>query len=323
MNSALFIIRSPFQCLCMLEAIDFFKIESFDVLIPEHSTGTNSTQLKALLNDQKIPYQTHNIRHALKDLLPYAIRRRHKYYKNIFIGNYYSPSDEALAVFCGEWRYNVYFLDDGTQALSLFSETPRNRFKTKKWALYFRFIYSLGKLKGCRKPNYFTIFDVTSNKFNIIKNDFNLLKRGLPGNKEEVFIIGANSSILKFKGCTYLQLMDYLIGRIHNDYPGKRIQYCPHRRDSNNNEIRAWCISNHVEWYDTRVSVEYDFTTTGIYPLCVVGFTSNALYTLKMLFPESRIMTVFYHVESEFADRETEIIRLEMNRKGIETFYLL
>lgn len=318
MDSALFIVGSPFQCLCMLEAVDFFKIEQYDVLIPEESTGNNSAQLKALLGDMSIEYQTFKFHHAIWGLLPYVMRK-HKYYKNIFLGNYYSPTYEALAVFFGKMRYNLFFIDDGTQALSLFSDRPRYRFSAKKWELYFRFIYGIGRLKGCGKHNFYTIFDVQSTRFNIIKNDFGRLKRDIYGNIKDIYVIGANSSVLKFQGSTYLQLMDRLLEYLHRCLPNQTLHYCPHRRDLNNKEIARWCLNNQVEWYETRVSVEYDFAMTGIYPIGIVGFTSNALYTLNMMYPESKVMTVQYHLESEFSDKETDIIRKEMNRKGIET----
>lgn len=321
MESALFIIGSPFQGLCMLEAIDYFHITDFDVLIPQKSTGSNTTQLKALLNDEGVFYTTYSINHAIKDLIPYFLHK-HKHYSNIFIGNYYSPIDEAMAAFYGKRNYNLYFLDDGTQALSLFSEHPRYRYSAKKWEAIFNLYYRIGKLKGNRNRYFFTIYDVKSKDFIIVKNNFSRLKKDISSEKRGVYIIGTNSSILNFRDITYLSLLDSLVEWLRKNYANGKIYYCPHRRDLNIDEIRQWCNNNGVEWFNTRVAVEYDFVTLGYNPICVCGFTSNALYTLKSIYSSSDIYTVYYKLSSESADKETAIIREQMKKSGIKELRL-
>ena len=175
MVSVLFIIESPFQCLCMLEAIDYFKVNSYDVLIPEKGIGLTNEQLRRLLKNEGIKFGTYDIKHAVYGLVPYFLHN-HKHYDNIFVGNYYSPSLEAMAAFFGGWKYSLFFLDDGTQALSLFSNHPRYRFSNKKWEYVFKLFFAIGKIKRSKRQSFFTIFDVNSERFNIVKNDFVRLK---------------------------------------------------------------------------------------------------------------------------------------------------
>ncbi len=322
MDSVLFIVGSPFQCLCMMEAIYHFSIIEYDVLVPDKTVGSNSEKVTTLLNDKSISFSTYSIHHGVKDLLVYFLKRRKKY-KNIFIGDYFNPIREAMAVYYGKCNYNLFFIDDGTQALSLFSRNPRYRYESKKGEYWFKFIVLIGRLKGCGKPSFYTIFDVHSSRFNIIRNEFSSLQTSRIISKSNCYIIGTNSSKLQFRDVTYLYLLEQTVEWLRRIWPTEKIYYCPHRGDYHNLEISAWCKHNYVEWFETRVAVEYDFVNQCIYPQTVVGFTSNALYTLKMLFPKSDIKTVMYHVCSDFADCETETIRREMNSKGIETINVL
>ena len=321
MDSTLFIVSSPFQCLCMFEAIAHFNITQYDVLVLDIANGSTTTQTKSLLFENKIPFLTYNVHHAIFDLLPFVLKK-HKHYKNIFIGNYYNPTDEGIAAFYGSINYNLYFLDDGVQALSLFSNKPRNRYGKKKWEYWFKLYDALGWIKGRRKPYFFTIFDVESEKFSIVKNEFRLLRRNIYTQQAGCYIIGTNSSAVSFKDYTYDILLEQLLKRINVLYPNEKVYYCPHRRDSNNDDIAKWCSNHSIEWFSTRVSVEYDFVTKEINPRCVVGFTSNALYTLKMIYPNNDVYTVDYQCVPQSYNEEISIIRQRMNEKGIDTLTL-
>lgn len=321
MTSSLFIIGSPFQGLCMLEAIGRFNITEYDVLVLDIPEGNSAMQTKSLLNDKNISYSTYKVKHAIFDLIPFVMRK-HKYYKNIFIGNYSNITDEGIAAFYGSTNYRLFFLDDGIQALSVFSDNPRYRYGSKKWEYWFKLYDIVGWLKGRRKSCFFTIFDVVSNDFDIEKNDFRLLRSHVKKQQSGCYIIGTNSSVVKFKDYNYIDLLEQLLKNLKKQYPDETFYYCPHRRDQNNNAISEWCKNHDVEWVNTRVSVEYDFVMNGINPSCVVGFTSNALYTLKMLFPEVNISTIFYRCVDRCSDEETEIIRQGMNEKGIDTLNL-
>ena len=321
MTSVLFIISSPFQGLCMLEAIEHFKITEYDVLLWDIPEESGTIQTKLLLDDKNIPYSTYKVKHAIFDLIPFVFKR-HKYYKNIFIGNYFNITDEGIATFYGSKNYRLFFMDDGTQALSLFSENPRYRYGSKKWEYWFKLYDSLALIKRKQKSTFFTIYDVVSNDFVIVKNNFKLLKNSIKTPRSGCYIIGTNSSVVSFKNYNYSDLLELLLKKLKELYPKEPLYYCPHRRDNNNDAISEWCNNHDVVWVNTRVSVEYDFVMNGINPICVVGFTSNALYTLKMLFSNTDLFTVFYRCESKIDDEETRIIRQGLNQKGINTLYI-
>lgn len=320
-GSTLFLIGSPFQCLCMLEAIDHFDIVVYDVLILYNDLHSLD-KIHILLSEKGIPYQKKKVAHLLYDVVPFILRS-HNYYDNIFIGNFYSEQSIALANIYGKFRAKIYYLDDGVQALSYFSSRPRkikNTFKVRGVIGFYRLI---GVFKLIRKPIFFTIFDVKSDTYHIIRNTLSTLISKISAHSEGIYIIGTNSSILEFRDYNYIHYLKALYQYISFRYPNEKIYYCPHRRDTNLHEIYALCDTLNIEVFHTKVSVEIDFINEKVTPKYIFGFTSNALYTLKMLFPAAEIMTVMYHLTSYDADYETQIIRNEMLKSGISTVNII
>lgn len=318
-GSSLFIVGSPFQCLCMLEAIDRFKLIDYDILVVYCDTRSLD-KVKKLLDDRKLDYTVRFYGHIIKTVLP-LIFERHKYYQNVVLGDYYGGY-EALADFYAGRNGLIHYLDDGTQALEIFSNTARNRYKSFSIKLVFKLYDIIFKLKGGKEDIFFTIYPVISKKYTIIHNDFKLLKSTLTRRKEGVYIIGTNSSALHFKGTAYPVLLKELYNYIKKAYPEQSIFYCPHRRDLNNENIFELCKSMRIDIFNTEISVEYDFSMKGINPSFVVGFTSNALYTLKMIYPDSEMGTVVYHLEDQQANAATAVIVSWMNAVGIKSIDL-
>lgn len=320
-GSTLFLVSTPFQCLCMLEAISYFKIDKYDILVTYASNvnDVNYAKIEVLLKKNKVSYSKRKVAHLLFDVLPFLFSI-HKHYKNIFIGYLYSTPSFAIANIFALINANIYILDDGVQALSFFSPSPRI-IKEKLIVKVVLFFYKIiGVIKFVKRPIFFTIFDVTSSKYQIINNPLLLLKSKLKKIKEKkcgVYIIGTNSSILNFKNYSYLQYLSALNRHILKILPDEIIYYCPHRADKNLKEIYLLCDKLNIKIFDTKVSVEYDFIENNINPRLVIGFTSNALYTLHIMYPTTQISTVMYNLESEEADKEMQIIRNKMNRSGI------
>lgn len=322
-GSTLFLVASPFQCLCMLEAINYFKIDDFDVLIT-YSNNYNIDKIDVLLKKNDISYTKKKVAHLFFDIIPFLFSK-HRHYKNIFIGYLYSNAVFALANIFAVFKANIYILDDGIQALSFFSPYPRIIKYKSSIKLIMSFYKFIGIVKFVRRPIFFTIFNVSSSKYKIIKNPFILLRSREIESRETngIYIIGTNSSMLDFKYYSYEEYLNALYKYISHKFPGEIIYYCPHRADKNLKEIYALCDKLNIKIFDTKVSVEYDFIESFINPKLVIGFTSNALYTLHIIFPNSPIKTVMYNLKSEEYDRETQIIRNRMNDSGISTIKVL
>ena len=205
--------------------------------------------------------------------------------------------------------------------MSFFSSKPRIIKTSHRVKIVESFYNLIGYVKLVKKPTFFTIFDVQSSEYQIINNPFKLLESKLGKIKEKngIYIIGTNSSILDFKDYTYRDYIISLHKYIMCKYLVDEIYYCPHRRDRNLEDIIVLCKHLGIKIYDTKVSVEYDFIENNINPKLIIGFTSNALFTLHLLYPSTDIKTVMYNLKSEQADTETQIIRNRLNESGIST----
>ena len=84
-----------------------------------------------------------------------------------------------------------------------------------------------------------------------------------------------------------------------------------------------FCTEKSVELFDTEISVEYDFYSKNINPKAVIGFNSNALYTLHMLYPETACQTVYYRLQSNEIDRVNCELAAKMQEQGISIINVL
>lgn len=320
MKSTLFIVNSPFQCLCMLEAISVFKIEKYEVLVV-YSDTFSIDKIHTLLEEFSINYSVKKVAHIVYDFIPLFLQKHNKF-DSIFIGDYYEPFLEILGKIYAKKKYELYYLDDGIQALTLFSSYPRKRFKEKKvkivWNIYDRCL----SWKRCQKYNYFTIYNVVSDRMTIIHHNLSFLSQKHKLTTSGVYIIGTNSSTVVFSDKNYFDYLDALLIYIKKRWPQEMVYYCPHRRDKNNDVNRNWCNKNSVIYFETAVSVEFDFTKNGLYPISVIGFTSNALFTLKAIYPNSNICTIDYRLQNEIADSETVMIRKQLIEYNINLLKL-
>lgn len=317
----LFLVASPFQCLCMMEAINYFNIDEYDVLVT-YSDDYSLNKIDILLRKNHISYTKKKIAHLFYDIMP-ILFSRHRYYRNIFIGDFYFKHRLVLSYIFATFKAKIFYLDDGVQALQFFSFSPRKINYKIKIKIVLAFYELIRLFKFIKKPVFFTIFNVSSSKYRIIKNPFVLLKTQELEEPRGVYIIGTNSSVLEFKDYKYSEYLNALYNQISERFPEDSIYYCPHRRDQNLTQIFSQCKKLNIEIFNTTIAVEYDFVEKNINPKLIVGFTSNALYTLRMIYPNATVETVMYHLQSEASDKETQIIRSRMIEYGISTINVL
>lgn len=315
-HPTLFIVASPFQALCMISIVEQFNINNFDVLVQEFDDDKSASMITSLLKEKEIKFKIHKIAHVIKDVLKVAKKINYRY-DNIYIGNYYDGSLLAFAVIVSARHGKIYFFDDGTQALEIFSEIPRVRYPDIKVKVVMALYRVIAFFKEINANCFYTIYPVKSNNFNIVNYNFNLSKDNRENDKHGVYIIGTNSSVLTILCKSYTDYLYDTISYIRKMYYNETIYYCPHRRDKNNDMIKEVCKKEGVLFYDTKISVEYDFIKDNINPYSVIGFTSNALFTLKSIYPNSEILTVYYQLVDKKSNKETELIRNRMVEFGI------
>ena len=309
-----FFIGSPFQCLCALEAINVFNVSNYDFYI--YDTIPGSDMLKRLLEKKGILFQPIvRKKHLLYYLL--FLFKKHPRYESVFIGNMFDNVSYAISSLYVCNYPSLFYMDDGIQALAYFGgQNMINPLKKTGVAKVFESIY---KLKGIKRKALFTIYDVSTKHIEVIHNGLSLFKFNSTNPLKGVYIVGTNSSALVYKGRNYFDYLNSLFLFIQEHFHEEEIFYCPHRRDSNNIRIKGLCIERGIHYYNTNVSIEYDFVENGVNPLCVIGFASNALFVLKAIFPNSVINTVHYDLDNEDADRVAKVLENKLNENGISS----
>ncbi len=319
-GSTLCIVASPFQCLCMFEALHHFNITDYDVLVG-YCDELSLDKIDSLFKKKGIPYIKLKTAHVIKDLL-FVGRRIKKRYTNFIIADFDNRNGYSIACLLAKRSATVCFIDDGAQAYQFFSVPPvRKTFKKKVKAVYT--IYELlGSIKHIIRPIYYTVYDVSSDDYHIIRNDMFLMRSGLKGIMNGIYIIGTNSSVLEFRDKSYKEYLAALLKYIRNSFGETPVFYCPHRRDLNNEQVLDYCRLNNIFVFDTQISVEYDFVEKRINPKAIIGFNSNALYTLHILFPESICQTVRFHLVDQERDKRNSDLTNKLQEKGISVVEL-
>lgn len=280
-EEAIFIINSPFQAICALEAVSYFHINK-PVFFVLNDPDSKRRVLQLVENRGEILYFDHDNKGTvslIKRTIGYKIKS-----KTIFIGDYFSYSQFAIGVLCASLEAKIYYLDDGGSTLTIFPPVSRKRYSTNKNKIVFRLFLAFASIK--RVSYYFySIFNLPNlnNRKCLIKNNFTGLKnKMLEATHNGIYIIGTNSSVLKIQG-GYDNLLKKSIEYLNKTYPNEPVFYCPHRRDKNNYSELLSLYD--VRVFNTEISVEVDFYNKNIIPVAVVGYGSTALLTLKMMYP--------------------------------------
>ncbi len=312
-----FFIGSPFQCLCAFEAIKRFEISNYDIYIYDSISG--SDMIKRLLAEKELCYKPILRKSRLISYL-LLIFKKHPRYKNLFIGNMFDNVSYSLSAIYADWHPRLYFLDDGIQALAYFGESHiPNPLKKRGTAILFDTLF---KLKRLKQRYLFTIYDVTSSDIKVIHNELSIFKTEHHNICSGVFIIGTNSSVLAYKDKSYYQYLNALLDLIKNTSPGEAIYYCPHRRDSNNDHLKKFCVDHEIIYYNTRVSIEYDLIRENHSPLAIIGFASNALFVLHAIYPQTVVSTIHYELMDEDSNRIAAVLEKRLNDNGISSIHL-
>lgn len=306
-NKSLFIINSPFQALCAIEAISYYgEKEPYFLLF---NCDDSREKIEKLLVNNGLTYDVLPFT-GTKDLIKSA--RKIKKYKRLYIGDYFSYDQYFIGVLKATRYAQIIFLDDGASTLTLLPNIGRKRYSgfSKRTVSYLT-LDILAYVKHVRKF-FYSIFDISSCvKIPVDKNCFPSLSSKLSNSPQNgIYVIGTNSSVLPFKDVSYDVLLKRLSEYLKLKYPNDSVFYCPHRRDTN--DYKGLIEELDFEFFHTDISVEVDFVLKKISPKLIVGFGSTALMTLKSIFKSNKVATVHLHL----ADTQ-----LETTYRSIEDYY--
>lgn len=314
---SVFLISTPFQALCALAAIRQLKIVDYKIVAHLPKNEIRNTQVTNFLEENHLMYYRYTPGFfSEKFYRRYSKIRKKTKYNRLFVGNHNDiPGFCRVCSYISDNAYIVY-LDDGVQSVSLFKGVLLER-KTKEGIDLLNDIssrrriillkYFLSIYDGIENPNYvIEKLDLSL----VLKNDNK--KR----DKERVIIIG---SVLSEIGQIYNiddeeleRKFEKLFISIKKDYPDNEIMFIPHGRDRSEYAYKI-CKKYNCMFKKCNTMVEIELLNASFSPKAIYGYTSSALFSLKAMFPNAKVVNIVLNSEAP----SSKIVE----RLSISTYY--
>lgn len=313
-TSTAFIVDSPLQILCAAEAILEFEIDEYILVVGIETNDSRTAQVMEMLQTLQLKNRTvvfDNVDQLYQDLLTHkGIRLEQNVvtYQRVMIGNFYALDQRALGVRYASNDSVIVYLDDGCGTISMLYnvlggiEKPTDWTRRKYWYHneYKPYMDTMKQLNhvwaqsGVHDYNFlYSLYYYTPNpRICIYPNKLTNLKTLFynPNKENAVYIIGpsikSHASGLKpeeFEAIIWTKLV-----QLKQLYPQSSIYYIPHGRDVDEN-IPHFCQALDIQYLRLSCAAECYFLTKGIKPNAIYGFGSSALWTLKMISPDSDV----------------------------------
>lgn len=324
MTNALICIGSPLQALCAVEAIAEYKVDKYKLYVIDD--GTRLNQIKNYLDSKSLEYFVipfhvpvwKNILRMIMCLNP--IKGKYNY---LFMGDYRLTGNRMEYVPLVKNDGKIIYLDDGTYIVSwskgLLSETKLSKIRNV-------FLNAVCKLRGISHKNVFTMFakDIMIDGYSVRENRFSQIQLLSAGMDETIYFVGTNP--LGDSGyCTalgldfkyYMSNLRKVLLDIKTQNPSSHIVYIPHGRDISLETIRL-CEQLGVEYRKIQVCIELFVLSLKCCPKEIWGVGSTALYTLRKLCKETKVVNIIFRGSKSEAFQEYIEIADVFKRNGIE-----
>lgn len=271
-DKALIVIESPFQLLSAFEAISYFGIKDFDLIVRVNGESRLQQQLETLVEKLGFDFSAVKyvlIRTAERKLSDFArflffcvkFFFKSSYYNKVFIGNYRSV---FLRNFIRQFNNSkVVILDDGNVTIDV-----QKNFSSKN----FYDIFSMFDLKPFLNQNIF-------------KNDFKALRSIIDSKgtcNNTVCFIGPGvvaAGILELED--YIKVLSIIVSKYTSQ--GKRILYIPHRSESRD-EVATVSDLTGVSIFRPDLPIEFLGLSNIKMPTKFCSLYSTALLTVREIY---------------------------------------
>lgn len=291
---SLFIVQTPFQAMCAINAIRQLHIKDYTLSLHLHkSTEKRNKQTVEIVERYGLKYHIEDLKPlSLKDRMRLMFERNGKY-NRVFLGTHLYQEGYYYALKELKNNSNLVLLDDGIATLSLLE----SGYQVKGRSVAYMALYkTIASLRGIIINNVLTVYRGVDNpKWNIELNDISQLRQpGMSAERKNVFFIGTNNSGFIREGVNENSFKENLyncLKRVKKEYPLDDIIYIPHGRDKSE-FAKKYCVEMGIEYKPLDVNVEIYILSLGYIPKAIYGFTSSALYNLKKIFPESEVNNI-------------------------------
>jgi len=296
---SVFAISSPLQVLCAVAAIRQLEINDFRVAVCYAKGDARNEQLWSILDYFKMydrvlmPISKFNLfLYRLKSMI-----HRNNQYKRLFIGDFRGAYDLILGSSYVSDGSNIVYLDDGLVTVSflkdIITEPMDEIFKNFLNKLAVRRKFELNK-------NLLTIYGDLKNPKYVVKP----LNLGyvISSNKnrdviKDVYIVGTTvdryCSPIGLSFARFIEGLEKVFVQIRKEYPCDTLTYVPHGRDVSL-YAKEMCERYGCLFIRPQLTVEMELLKQNASPKVVYGFTSSALYNIKKMFPETRVINIMF-----------------------------
>lgn len=292
----LFFITSPLQLINATEAKEYFRTKNniLVVIFTEYSSK-NRNQISNLINeaawDKVIRFDLRNAHSKttfFQQIKLVKMLSKHPY-EHVFCGNLSSIGKMIIA---NVSKKKVFLLDDGAVTINHYlSEIGQDQSKPYSFKKQIRNLrFNIFGLNTTLKDsiNLFTSYhfkprkneQIVFNDLSYFKNTF--LSHTIPD--ETVYLLGQPLADIQL--ISHVTYIDY-IQKILRYYEHKII-YIPHRAEIVSEDLKA-LQNDHFTIQDINQPIELEFISLKKYPKQICSFYSSALFTLNILYPESKI----------------------------------
>lgn len=354
-GSAAFLVMSPFQLLCAVEAVTAFDIEdSFFEFVFVREYKHRNQQMIYMADQMNLLYKIVFTDEIETDELYQTPKgmpsKAHELYDRVFIGDYNSKHLHVEAYRFAKRGSCILYIDDGTSTICLlkgiFNDGNAKTWVEKYQALKykkgtFRLHRSVQKKMSKHEVHlqdcFFTIYDkLPDTRFKLYPNNLERLRktrRNVSLDEKLVCIIGTvvrefSESVLREDVMVLEAIIWSILSKVRQTYQDCRIVYIPHPRDNNSN-ISEFCKMLNINYLQINESAESYLLNSPYKIEAIWGFGSTALGVLRKLFfnteivnvsiskgPTTKIYDAIYSYYSKINIRQEEI---ELPEKGIPT----
>ena len=303
---SLFIIGSPFQLLCAMEAIHEFEIEDYEFVLTLFPHNKRNGQLISMINDLGYQYERIDANSlTLKNLiLQKKWIKTHRKYNRVFIGELMSYEKRYLAARVAKRNADIVFLDDGNSSIALFeSGNQRKRCRLSsslmtrqglKQAIFDNYCVCRGLSLN---KYFFSIYhDIPNDRFIVYPNTLShLISQSVAKIQDVVLVIGTvTEHFCRQMGISeevFEKILQKRLEKIRIENQSSHVVYIPHGRDVNLN-IPQICSQLSIEFRKISSALEYYILKSNLYPKYVLGFNSTALLTIKKILPRANVTNI-------------------------------
>lgn len=323
--SSAFVITSPYQAICCVEAINQFNIIEYEVFVMIYE-GLNMrlNQIKDILTHYVIHFKV--IYCNKYSYLKYLITPLYltPSFKRVFIGDFYS----TLFVFWGICRIKKYgcliYMDDGNSTISIFNDKLEHyRMRGVLYQVFCYYSKFLCRIKNIefRRHFYTTYVDIFNKKYNLYPNKLShLCNKSMQIIKKQCVFLGTSpTSFCKVNTITIDQYHSALYACLKDLSRRFELTYIPHGQDKDN-DVFSFCNKENIKYLRISGCIENYLLSSNTIMGHAFGFTSSALYTIKKMFPSVRVVNV--RLTTSKPNAEYDDITSYYERNEIETIYI-